>query len=186
MSACTLTYTTGLCTHLLVSPVYVFRSKSVIHPIDIQCRWVKLLNRIFHLNRAWHPSQPPIYAVVCRPSSRALYCVCFLTEHPLSLDPLFRRNLWRLPPSPKSTASCSSSNLLYPQFMLVLSVTDQPSIHSSIPSFLHSDGLHAEQISDYSLVLIVVGDDGNTPVQSKGGLCLFPFADHSDQYIQTI
>lgn len=71
--------------------------------------------------------------------------------------------------------------------MLVLSVTDQPPIHPSIPSFLHSDGLHAEQISDYSLVLIVVGDDdGNTPVQSKGGLCLFPFADHSDQYIQTM
>lgn len=84
-------------------------------------------------------SQPPIYAVVWRPSSRALYCVCFLTEHPLSLDPLFRRNLWRLPPS--FTQKHGLLFLLEPIISTIHAgaLCNRPTIYPSLRSYIQMD-----------------------------------------------
>lgn len=52
----------GLCIYLLVYSLFMYSDccTQISHPpaIDIQCRWVKLLSRIFQLKIAWHQCLP--------------------------------------------------------------------------------------------------------------------------------
>lgn len=154
----------GLCIHLLVYSLFMYSDccTQISHPpaIDIQCRWVKLLSRIFQLKIAWLQCTLPRLirqsSYYTSPSAvrwmnhwTRILCLGWNLWRDIHTKYIaaYRHPMFNSPTRLASTRSfvhthisCSSLTIIQPSF--------------------HSDGLqHAEQISEFSLI-------GNTPVQS--------------------
>lgn len=80
----------GLCIHLLVYSLFMYSDcwTQISHPpaIDIQCRWVKLLSRIFQLKIAWLQCTLPR---LIRQSSYYTSPSAATLDEPLNSNPVF-------------------------------------------------------------------------------------------------
>lgn len=153
----------GLCIHLLVYSLFMYSDccTQISHPpaIDIQCRWVKLLSRLFQLKIAWHQCTLPR---LIRQSSYYTSPSAVRWMNRWTRILCLGWNLWRdiqstvLPIGIQFSTHPQGSPRPVRSFNTHISCSSLTIIQ---PSF-HSDGLqHAEQISEFSLI-------GNTPVQS--------------------